>query len=271
MKLLDIIFENEDKDKLIKKGKTIYKGLKTGVLRKGLFGKIMYELPDECDVQIDINDDIFIKVGRNRTENEVKFYYVNGSGGKFIPYILNNNDYRIFVREIERKNFKSFGIVMWYEPNEGLVNEDINNFDIIENDPQLKKVYTVNKALRNGYVTLKYDYNEQETNKRYRYELPQDCKPYLYSDRLSIRYPYGGNRTDSIGDRFPLKIYRDLDGKEVLLNNHITNHDFDYIEDNLENTMFSYIFVKIMNRIKEKYDDFGIFLDLNIYYKNMSI
>ena len=127
MKLLDIIFENEDKDKLIKKGKTIYKGLKTGVLRKGLFGKIMYELPDECDVQIDINDEIFIKVGRNRTENEVKFYYVNGSGGKFIPYILNNNDYRIFVREIERKNFKSFGIVMWYEPNEGLVNEDIHS------------------------------------------------------------------------------------------------------------------------------------------------
>ena len=93
----------------------------------------------------------------------------------------------------------------------------------------------------------------------------------IYEKLKSFPNVYWNLSFDNIGDRFPLKIYRDLDGKEVLLNNHITNHDFDYIEDNLENTMFSYIFVKIMDRIKEKYNDFGIFLDLNIYYKNMSI
>lgn len=112
------INEDEDKDKLIKRGNTIYKGFKTGTIRKGLFGKIMYELPDVYDIQLDVNDDIFIKVGRNRTENEVKFYYVNGSGGEIRPYILNNNEYRIFVREIDRNKFKSFGITMWYEQNE---------------------------------------------------------------------------------------------------------------------------------------------------------
>lgn len=118
MKLLDIILEDESKEKLIKRGKTIYKGFKTGVIRKGHFGKIMYELPDVYDLQLDINDEIFIKIGGNRTENEIKFYYVDGTGGEIKPYSLNNHEYHLFVREIERNKFKSFDITIWYEQSE---------------------------------------------------------------------------------------------------------------------------------------------------------
>ena len=177
MKLLDIIFENEDKDKLIKRGNTIYKGFKTGTLRKGLFGKIMYELPDVYDIQLDVNDDIFIKVGRNRTENEIKFYYVNGSGGEIRPYILNNDEYNIFVREIERNKFKSFGIIIWYDQSENInENKTKSSFKIKnerninqeELDKSVKKLKVIYKALKKGKITIN---DNDGPEKKYRYVL----------------------------------------------------------------------------------------------------
>ena len=73
---MDILLEDENKEKLIKKAKTIYKGLKRGVIHKGHFGKIVYELPDDYDLQLDINDDAFIKLGDNKSDNAVRFYFV---------------------------------------------------------------------------------------------------------------------------------------------------------------------------------------------------
>ena len=71
MKLMDILLEDENKEKLIKRGKTIYKGFKTGVIRKGHFGKITYELPDVYDIQIDVNGEAFVEVGKNRSDNDI--------------------------------------------------------------------------------------------------------------------------------------------------------------------------------------------------------
>jgi len=45
----------------------------------------------------------------------------------------------------------------------------------------------------------------------------------------------------------------------------MTNHDYDYIEDDMENTMLSYIFVKVMKNVKKRYEYFNIQLDLNPY------
>lgn len=122
MKLLDIINESkEDNEKLIKKVKTIYQVISGGIIRKGHFGNIKFELPSEYDIQIDVNDDPFVKVGRNGTHNEIKFYYVDGTSGEVKQYKINNHEYHLFVREIERRNFKPFNIVLWYEPNENVV------------------------------------------------------------------------------------------------------------------------------------------------------
>ena len=120
MKLLDIILEDESKEKLIKRGKTIYKGFKTGVIRKGHFGKITYELPDVYKVQLDHSDDIFIKVGKNRSENEIKFFYEDGTGGEIRPYSLNHSEYKIFVSEINARKFERFDIIMWYDQSEDI-------------------------------------------------------------------------------------------------------------------------------------------------------
>ena len=151
MKLLDIINEDENKEKLIKRGKTIYKGFKTGVIRKGHFGKITYELPDVYDVQLDHSNDIFIKVGKNRSENEIKFFYVSSSEIK--PYSLNYSEYKLFVKDINKHKFESFKIELWYDQTEDmdqLINEDAE----IEVPKEKKRVKTIFKALRSGVMFI---------------------------------------------------------------------------------------------------------------------
>ena len=163
MKLLDIINEDENKEKLIKRGKTIYKGFKTGVIRKGHFGKITYELPDVYDVQLDHSNDIFIKVGKNRSENEIKFFYVSSSEIK--PYSLNYSEYKLFVKDINKHKFESFKIELWYDQTEDmdqLINEDAE----VDVPREKKRVKTIFKALRSGVMfvpalgyKIKYELN----------------------------------------------------------------------------------------------------------------
>ena len=163
MKLLDIINEDENKEKLIKRGKTIYKGFKTGVIRKGHFGKITYELPDVYDVQLDHSNDIFIKVGKNRSENEIKFFYVSSSEIK--PYSLNYSEYKLFVKDINKHKFESFKIELWYDQTDDmdqLINEDAE----VDVPREKKRVKTIFKALRSGVMfvpalgyKIKYELN----------------------------------------------------------------------------------------------------------------
>ena len=114
------INEDEDKDKIIKRGKIIYKGFKTGTVRKGHFGKITYELPDEYEIKLDVYNEIFIEVGKNRSDNEIKFFYVDGSSGEIKPYSLNYSEYKIFVKEINTRKFESFNIELWYDQTEDI-------------------------------------------------------------------------------------------------------------------------------------------------------
>ena len=164
MKLLDIIFEDENKEKLIKRGKIIYKGFKTGVIRKGHFGKITYELPDVYDIQID-DGEAFFEVGKNRSENEIKFFYVDGSSGEIKPYSLNNTEYKIFVKEFNTRKFKSFNIILWYNHSEDIV-QSINEDAEVEVPKEKKRVKTIFRALRSGVMfvpalgyKIKYELN----------------------------------------------------------------------------------------------------------------
>ena len=150
MKLLDIILEDESKEKLIKKVKTIYKGLKRGVIHKGHFGKIVYELPDDYDLQIDINDDPFIKLGNNKSDNAVRFYFVDNTSGEYRPYELTNYEYKMYIKRLEDHKFKAFDIILWFEHHED--SKPLNE----EDDKSKKKVKAVFKAL-NKKVCRKND------------------------------------------------------------------------------------------------------------------
>jgi hypothetical protein len=164
MKLLDIIFEDENKEKLIKRGKTIYKAFKTGVIRKGQFGKITYELPDIYDIQIDIIGRLVVEVGKNRSDNDIKFFYIDGTAGEIRPYSLNNSEYKIYVSEITRK-FESFNIILWYNRTEDIV-QPINEDAEVDVPKEKKRVKTVFRALRSGVMfvpalgyKIKYELN----------------------------------------------------------------------------------------------------------------
>jgi hypothetical protein len=176
MKLLDIILEDENKEKLIKKAKTIYKGVKTGVVRKGVFGKVVYVLPDVYDVQIDIHDEIFIKVGGNRTENGVKFYYVDDTDGEMKPLRVNPTEYQLNIKRIENKKFTPFGIYLWYEESDNWEKPEVVN-ENEDSDRTRKRVKNVYHALKKGIV------HRNESGIIY-YELPDeyDYKEKGYGD-----------------------------------------------------------------------------------------
>ena len=216
MKLLDIILEDENKEKLIKRGKTIYKGFKTGVMRKGHFGKITYELPDVYDIQLDVNDEIFIKIGGNRTENEIKFYYVDGTGGEIKPYSLNNHEYHLFVREIERNKFKSFGIIIWYEQSEN--RERPETEELNENEErEIKKVKAVFKAFKFTLYRRIEDYN-------YYFQLPDHVK--IVTDEPGVKEfrslrRYGDDiicvQVGHDGENSSVKSFKKKDGEDKLI------------------------------------------------------
>ena len=79
MKLLDIIFEDENK--VLKKVRAVFKGFKKGLLYTSQSGsKLYYEIPDEYKILeqgiIPDNEEqiIFIQVGRETEDNCIKFF-----------------------------------------------------------------------------------------------------------------------------------------------------------------------------------------------------
>jgi len=216
MKLLDIILEDENKEKLIKKGRTIYKGVKTGVVRKGAFGKIMYELPDVYDIQIDIHDEIFIKVGGNRTEDGVKFYYVNDTDGEIKPLKLNPTEYQLNIKRIEHKKFTPFGIYLWY--NESYGYEQPETEELNENEErELKKVKAVFKAFKFTLYRKIDDYG-------YYFQLPDHVK--IVTDEPGVKEfrslrRYGDDiicvQVGHDGENSSVKSFKKKDGEDKLI------------------------------------------------------
>jgi hypothetical protein len=195
MKLLDIILEDENKEKLIKKAKTIYKGVKTGVVRKGVFGKVVYVLPDVYDVQIDIHDEIFIKVGGNRTENGVKFYYVDDTDGEMKPLRVNPTEYQLNIKRIENKKFTPFGIYLWYEESDNWEKPEVVN-ENEDSDRTRKRVKNVYRALKKGIV-------HRNANGVLYYQLPDhyEYKEKGYGDP-AFPVVFVGNQEDENHIRF---------------------------------------------------------------------
>jgi hypothetical protein len=258
MKLLDIINESNE-DKLLRKGKAVYTALKSGKINYHQFGednepaRLTYTLSDEINIFISEEGGIWITPKKIKVREENKECMVM-SAGKVENLI--KEKFKRFNISLNLRNFNSHEDWDTWLDREGL-NEEAE-------DRILKKGMTVNKALRKGNLVIKYDHNEVEKNTKYRYELPERCNVIMRGESLRMTYRYDEG-IKNIGDKFPLKIWTDVKGKEILLNTHMTNHDYDYIEDNMENTMLSYIFVKVMKNVKKRYEHFNIQLDLNPY------
>jgi len=159
MKLLNIINENHDENKLLKKGKTVYKAL-----RKGTIGgddpeqpHFTYVLSD--DFTVDINN-----AGILIFTNEVKIKQLNRSCDRY-----SNN----YVMDLIRKRFEPFGITLsitsYYmdfkvEPWESPINEEEKDNNLTEKDR--KKIELIYKLFKRG----KYTINDIQ----YNYVLPEE-------------------------------------------------------------------------------------------------
>jgi hypothetical protein len=216
MKLLDIILEDENKEKLIKKAKTIYKGVKTGILRKGVFGKVMYVLPDEYDIQIDVHNDIFIKLGNNRTKKGVKFYYVSDDDGEMKPLRVNPTEYQMNLKLIEKKKFTPFDIIIWWEESYPTNEPEIE--EINENEErELKKVKAVFKAFKFTLYRKIEDYS-------YYFQLPDHVK--IVTDEPGVKEfkslrRYGDDiicvQVGHDGENSSVKSFKKKDGEDKLI------------------------------------------------------
>ena len=288
--------EDIDIDKERNRVKTIHKAIRKGIVNfEG--NRFRYELPEEYTFHV--VDELHLQV------TAIKFTFYNkdlskdNGGGHGLPLkiwrieggkdvylnkmltgqdvgdISYNDEYGINnktgveyvnVKNKVRNRYRNFNInaIMTTPSDTVMVNEDIDK------DRILKKGMTVNRALRKGNLVIKYDHNEVEKNTKYRYELPERCNVTMRGESLRMSYRYDEG-IKNIGDKFPLKIWTDVKGKEILLNTQMTNHDYDYIEDDMENTMLSYIFVKVMKNVKKRYEHFNIQLDLNPYSSSIPL
>ena len=290
--------EDIDIDKERNRVKTIHKAIRKGIVNfEG--NRFRYELPEEytfhvvnkLDLQVTSIKFIFYNKDLSRDNGgghglPLKIWRIEGGKDVYLNKILTpqdvgdisyNDEYGITnktgveyvnVKNKVRNRYRNFNInaIMTTPSDTVMVNEDID----IDKDRILKKGMTVNKALRKGNLVIKYDHNEVEKNTKYRYELPERCNVTMRGESLRMSYRYDEG-IKNIGDKFPLKIWTDVKGKEILLNTHMTNHDYDYIEDNMENTMLSYIFVKVMKNVKKRYEHFNIQLDLNPYRSSIPL
>ena len=289
--------EEIDIDKERNRVKTVHKAIRKGIVNfEG--DRYRYELPeeytfhvvDELHLQVTAikftfyNKDLTSDVGGGhglplkvwRIEEGKDVYLNKMLTGQDLGDISYNDEYNINtktgveyvnVKNKVRKRYRNFNVnaIMTTPSDTVMVNEEEEDKDRI-----LKKGMTVNKALRKGNLVIKYDHNEVEKNTKYRYELPERCNVTMRGESLRMTYRYDEG-IKNIGDKFPLKIWTDVKGKEILLNTHMTNHDYDYIEDDMENTMLSYIFVKVMKNVKKRYEHFNIQLDLNPYSSSIPL
>ena len=102
---------NEDKDRRIKRAHTIYKAHKRGLLNKGEYGNVKYELPDVYDVRLrSLDDQMLIEVGYEGDDNEVKFYFGPNEDGKYKLTKPGPKYYAPFIEKLSDKFFEPYDI-----------------------------------------------------------------------------------------------------------------------------------------------------------------
>lgn len=204
MKFLDILNESHEgqRERMIKKGKTVFKALRKGVISDEEPGglRYSYELSDDFTVDINNMGIIIYTAG-------VKIKELNKACDNYTP------GYKI---SRIRDKFYQFGIVLTY-PNvthkdveryeEQMDEGRVGNVGMGITDKELKKVKAVYKALKKGW--FKHD---KDTN--YGYELPDDY--HAHRDELGnvcIQMTGQNNQKPKFFTRVKLKL---IDGTDSM-------------------------------------------------------
>lgn len=252
MKLLDVINESNE-DKLIKKGKIIFKALKKGTIGsddKPNEPRFTYELSTDISVRLDDGNIVIFTP-------EVKIVELNRA-----CRIISAD---LMAHKI-RKRFEQFKVIVHHPP---IISDNVDTHlkrDLNENlvhkitDEDKKKVKLVHKAISSGVVNV--------NDVRYRYELPENYEMSPTDDNfIFIRFEF--YRGDLIGpdrgEKLPLKIWRIEEGKDTYINGLLDNEDVSDIcygtHYHQKETTEEYL--KIKNVVRRRYKNFKIALDVS--------
>lgn len=249
MKFVDT-FTNNDKERLIKKGKLIYSVLKKGTITRSDGVSFSYELGDDPHVIID--------------DGEIEIY-------GFVSKIIENTYCPInhgYMTELIGNKFNKFNIIAKLSPPnemgikryEGKKPWEVETTEPINESEEEKirnKVRTVHKAIGKGVVTLK-------NGDRFRYELPENYKIFITEDeKVSIQFTF---RLDDVtiengGLNLPLKVWKIVDGKDEFINEPLTGYDIHHIiygDPDFTNNQLIINYINVKNKVKNKYRDFSI-------------
>lgn len=249
MKFLDIINESEE-ERLLKRGKTIFKAYKEGTITRTDGVSFSYVLDDNVEMMV-----------RN---GELELY---GSVSKIVEntYCTLNERY---MTELIENRFRKFYITTDLRPPS---KDNIHKFqggknrkkplnEDIDIDKERKRVKTVHKAIRKGIVNV--------SGTRYRYELPEEYTFHVVDEPhiqvTSIHFTFYNKdiqRDEGGGHGLPLKIWRIEEGKDVYINKMLTAQDVGDISYNDEyniNTKLGVQYVNVKNKVRNKYRNFDI-------------
>jgi hypothetical protein len=260
MKFIDIINESlsgfinlytpEEKERLYKKARTIYKVFKKGKVTRSDGVTFSYELGDFMRPRIDEdgNLELFASV---QTITELTWCAINHG---FMTELIEQKFKRMFGIKIELTPPHESNLIKWTGKKPWDKEEPI---ELNENlDKERKKVKSVHKAIRKGMVNV--DGNS------FRYELPEDYDLFAVETGLiSINFPFYNE--DILGENgglgIPLKVWRMEDGKDVSVNEILSFEDVSnicYGDEYLINTKSGLDYVNVRRKVKNRYRNFYI-------------
>ena len=243
-----------NEDKLIRKGKLIFKALRNGTIGsddKPNEPRFTYELSTDISVRIDDGNIIIFTP-------EVKIVELNRA-----CRIISAD---LMAHKI-RKRFEQFKVILHHPPiisdnvDTDLKREGLNeNLVHIITDEDKKKVKLVHKAISSGVVKV--------NDVRYRYELPKNYQMSPANNKIiRIRFEFyngdliGPNR----GEKLPLKLWRIEEGKDIYINGLLDSTDVSDIcygeHYHQKETTQEYMMVK--NAVRRRYNNFNISLDVS--------
>ena len=243
-------FTPEQKERLYKKAKTIYKVFKKGKITRSDGVSFSYELGDYMRPRIDDEGDLELFASVEKM-TELTWCPINHG---WMTELVKQKFKKMFGINIELTPPHESNLVKWTgrkpwdkdEPTE--LNENI--------DKERKKVKSVHKAIRKGMVDV--DGNS------FRYELPEEYDLYVVETGLiSINFPFYNE--DILGEYgglgIPLKVWRIEDGKDVSVNEILSYNDVSnicYGDEYLINTKSGLDYLNVKRKVKNKYRNFDI-------------
>lgn len=248
--------ENNE-DKLIRKGKLIFKALRKGTIgsmdepNKPMF---TYELSNSMSVNTTYGDIVIFT-------DEIKIVELNEPCVRMSTDVMANkirNRFKQFKVQLHHPPINSLNVDCYYDRHkkEGLNENLVHKIT----DEDRKKVKLIHRAIRLGVVNV--------NDVRYRYELPENYEMSPANNKIiRIRFEFyrGDLRGNNRGEKLPLKLWRIEDGKDIYINGLLDNTD---VSDICYGALYhqketTQEYMKIKNVIIRRYYNFNISLDVS--------